>query len=290
MNRVIPLNRAIRRGERMLTVLGLGSAMVFTFLWAGYSEAELVMTDIERRRAPPAPWRDRWANWVKATSRSWPGYNAQVRRELAQVGGSPGRYALQMGIVGALVAVVLGWDLSWWLAPLGFLAGAGIIRAVLHQQYATWVTRVTAQMSDVVVLLKARLQAGETVPQAVRHVTAQLTPPVQIEWQRLVQQLDAGLPLVDAIALFMDQVPERDVAAVMQQIVVYDRESVPADPFGTLAAHLSRMKLLKRDYLVKRASGMITVYTGVAFLVAVVSVLGPTLYGLWVSTVSGMPL
>ena len=161
---------------------------------------------------------------------------------------------------------------------------------MLHQQYATWVTRVTAQMSDVVVLLKARLQAGETVPQAVRHVGTQLTPPVQTQWQRLVQHLDAGVPFSEAIGAFMDQVPERDVAAVMQQLVVYDRESVPAEPFGTLAAHLSRMKLLKRDYLVKRASGMITVYTGVAFLVAVVSVLGPTLYGLWVSTVSGMPL
>jgi pilus assembly protein TadC len=145
-------------------------------------------------------------------------------------------------------------------------------------------------MSDVVVLVKARLQAGETVRQAVRHVAPQLPQPVRTEWQRLVDRLDAGYAFSEAIAALVDQVPDRDVAAVLHQLHVYDRDSVPPDPFGTLAAHLSRMKLVKRDYVVRRATSAITVYTGVAFFVAMVSMLGPTLYGLWVNSVGSMPL
>ncbi|MDA8192735.1 MAG: type II secretion system F family protein [Thermaerobacter sp.] len=273
-----------------MTVILMLSAMIFTFLWAGYSDAELVWGDIQRRRAPPAPWRERMARWVRTGVRDWPGFGPAVRRELARVHGTMPRYVTQVAVTGVIVALVLGWDLSWWLAPAGFLLGAAGVRLVLHQQYTTWIARVTASMSDVVVLLKARLQAGETVRQAIRQVLPQLTDPVRAEWQQLVDDLNAGIALPEALGALMDRVPDRDVMAVLQQLTVYDRESVPADPFGNLAGHLSRMKLLKREYLVRRSSSAITVYTGLAFLVALVSVLAPTLYGLWVNSVGGMPL
>jgi Flp pilus assembly protein TadB len=273
-----------------MAIIAVVSVMVFVFLWTGYSPAELVRQDLERRRAPPVPWRERAAGWVQQAPQTLPGFGPAARRELAQIGLSPGRYGLQMALVGGLVALVLGWDVTPWLAPLGFALGAAGVRYALRWQYESWVAQVTAQMSDVVVLVKARLQAGETVRQAVRHVAPQLPQPVRTEWQRLVDRLDAGYAFSEAIAALVDQVPDRDVAAVLHQLHVYDRDSVPPDPFGTLAAHLSRMKLVKRDYVVRRATSAITVYTGVAFFVAMVSMLGPTLYGLWVNSVGSMPL
>lgn len=273
----------------MLWVLGL-SLMAFVFLWQGYSEVELVSADIDRRRSPPPPWRDRIASWVRTAERQWPGYGPQVRQELAQVGLGPARYLMQMGLVGGLAGIALGWDLNWWVAPMGFVVGSAGVRWALHFRYREWLTQVTAQMGDVVILLKARLQAGETVRQAVRRILPQLSAPARTEWARLVGQLDAGLSLQEALAGFMEQVPDRDVAAVMQQLAVYDRESVPPDPFGNLAAHLSRMKLLKRDYLVKRSTNTITMYTGLAFFMAMIGVLAPALYSLWVTALAGAPL
>lgn len=271
-------------------ILGMVSAMLCAFLWAGYSEAELVLRDVERRRAAVVPRRQRLMGWVRDAPTRLPGFGPDVQRELTRIGWSLTRYVELMVVVGGMLALVFGWDLTFWLAPWGFVIGAGVIRYWVHVQYTTWLTQVVAQMGDVIVLLKARLQAGETVRQAVRHVLPQLPMPVRQDWEHLVEWLDAGIPFGEAIGTLIDQIPDRDVATVLQQLAVYDRDSVPDDPFGTLAAHLSRMKLVKRDYLIRRSTQSITIYTGLAFLTAMVSVAAPVLYSLWINTVGGMPL
>lgn len=258
--------------------------MAFLFLWQGFSEAELAMAEIDQQKRPPERWSTVLKRWVGAASQHWPGYGPTVRHELTQLGRDPAQYALQAIIAGALLGGVFGLDFSIPLAPLGVFLGVGGARFLLHQQYQGWLTQVTAQMGDVVILLKARLQAGETVRQAMRGVTPQVPNPTLVEWKRLIDGLNAGLPLGEVLARFMARVADRDVAAVLQQLAVYDRESVPPDPFGTLTGHLSRMKLLKRDYLVRRSTQSITAYTGLAFFLAMISVLAPLLYGMWTTT------
>ena len=271
-------------------VLGLVSVTVFMFLWQGFSDAGLAMADVARRGHPPKPWRIRIRYVLTGIGQHWPGYSENVRQELAQLGRDPTQYALQAALAAALLALTLGLDWSGWLAPIGLVLGIVGVRFVLHRQYQGWLTQVTGQMGDVAVLLKARLQAGETVPQAVRGVTPQVPNPTRVEWTRMVDGLNARLPLTQVVADFLARVPDRDVAAVLQQLIIYDRESVPPDPFGTLTDHLGRMKDLKREYLVQRSTQSIGLYTGLAFLLATVSVLVPVLYGLWVSTLTQTPL
>lgn len=274
----------------MSTVIGVVAAMLFVFLWQGYSEADLAMAEVDRRQNPPDPWRVRWRRAIGRVGQHWPGYGPAVRHELAQLGRDPVQYFVQAAAAGGLLAVMFGMDFAPILAPLGLVIGIGGVRLVLRQQYQGWLTQVTAQMGDVVILLKARLQAGETVRQALRGVSPQVPNPTLVEWTRMIDRLNAGLPLSEALGYFMERVPDRDVAAVLQQVAVYDRESVPPDPFGTLAAHLSRMKLLKRDYLIRRSTNAITGYTGLAFVLAMVSVLAPVMFGMWSSTLGGTPL
>jgi len=264
--------------------VAIACLMVFLFLWQGFSETELAMAEIDQQKRTSEPWSALLKRWMETASQHWPGYGPVVRHELAQLGRNPAQYALQAIIAGVLLGGVFGLDFSVVLAPVGVFLGVGGARFLLHQQYQGWLTQVTAQMGDVVILLKARLQAGETVRQAMRGVTPQVPDPTAVEWKRLIDGLNAGLPLGEVLSRFMARVADRDVAAVLQQLAVYDRESVPPDPFGTLAGHLSRMKLLKRDYLVRRSTQSITAYTGLAFFLAMISVLAPLLYGMWTTT------
>ena len=264
--------------------IAIVALMGFLFFWQGFSDAELALAEMDRQRHPSSPWRTQWRRWLATATRHWPGYGPAVRHELTQLGREPAQYAMQAILAGGLLALVFGMDFSVVLAPLGLLIGVGGVRWLLHQQYQGWLTQVTAQMGDVVILLKARLQAGETVRQAMRGVTPQVPNPTRVEWTRMIDRLNAGLPLSEVLGRLMDRVPDRDVAAVLQQLAVYDRESVPPDPFGSLSGHLSRMKLLKRDYLVRRSTQSITAYTGLAFFLAMISVLAPVLYGMWTTT------
>ena len=82
----------------------------------------------------------------------------------------------------------------------------------------------------------------------------------------------------------MARVTDHDAAAVLQQLVVYDRESVSPRSVWHLDRAFKPVKLLKRDYLVRRSTQSITAYTGLAFFLAMISVLAPLLYGMGTTT------
>lgn len=267
----------------VLAAIAWGVAAYLT--WA-VSPAAALRQELAARWTPPRPWRARIADALARRG----GLLAAIRHELDATDTDPRAFALRGVGFAAAGALLLGVDAGPALAPVGALLGAAIARLMLARRYRHWLAEVVGALGDLVLLLKARLQAGDTVEQAVVAVAPHLPGALRVEWARLVARRQSHVPLADALWAFADRVYDRDAAAVIAQLVHYDRASVPADPFGALAGHLARIQLLRRDYLVRRATSTITVYAGLALFAALVAALGPALYLLWVNSVSGIPL
>jgi hypothetical protein len=268
---------------------GIVAAVAFgtAAYWAwGIPPGEALRRELTARYDPPPPLGARIAAAVARRGGLWD----TLRHECETTDTALRAWALRAGLFAAAGALLMGIDGGPALAPVGAVAGALVARLLLARRYRRWLTEVVGALSDLVLLLKARLQAGDTVEQAVVAVAPHLPGALRVEWARLVARRQSHVPLADALWAFADRVYDRDAAAVIAQLVHYDRASVPADPFGALAGHLARIQLLRRDYLVRRATSTITVYAGLALFAALVAALSPALYLLWVNSVSGIPL
>jgi len=256
---------------------------------AGVPEGEALRAEVRQRLAPPKPWRARLAEvWLAAPGRF---IGAGTRRELEATGTPVAAYASRLGLFAGFGALAFGLDFrSPFMAVLGGAAGAGVARWMLRRRWAGWRTELIAASVDLTLFLKARLQSGETVEQAVRGVRRHLKGALRVEWDRMLAMREAGAPLREGLYALGDLVGDRDFVAVLHQLALYEAEAVPPDPFGTLAPHLARMQALRREYLVRRSSSSITVLAGVAMLTALVSAVGPALYLLWVQSLSNIPL
>lgn len=269
-----------------VAVLAAGAVASFVYL-LGISPGEAAAQSAWDRVHPGRPWRERGLAWFSGARRRWPGFGPQVHRELEALAMDPTRYLQQMAGLAAVGAVIVGIDIHWWLAPLGFLVGAALMRYYVQWRYHQWLQRCVGQVGDLVTLLKARLQAGDTVIKAMRGVTLQLMDPFAREWQRAMDALESGQSLTDVLDDLKMRLPDRDISAVLTQLIVYDRDSVPPEPFGTMAGHLARMKLLKRDYLMRQATGSLSLYEGLAFMGALIAAGVPLIVVFWLQHVAG---
>lgn len=256
-----------------------------TYFWSiPVSAAEATSVRVHLR--PRGPWKNRVLAWLHKTRYHLPGYGAAVRLELDVLQQPPLRYLQEMAGFSGGTAILLGVDVSSWAIPFGLVAGIAMARLYLKWRYQRWLQLCTTQVGELVTLLKARMQAGDTVTRSMVAVAPQLMPPLANEWQRALSALQSGQSLFDVLAECKRRMPDRDIAAVLSQLVIYDRDSIPNDPFGTLAGHLTRMKLLKREYAVRRATGGLTLFEGLAFLGAVLSVGIPLAYLFWTHSLS----
>lgn len=271
---------------RLWTVLAALAWASFTY-FLGVSPGEAAVQSARDRVHPALPWRERGRRWMDQTRSRWPGYGPQVQHELDALGIVPARYLQELAFFGGLGALIIGVDVSWWLLPVGLIVGAAGTRFYLQWRYQHWLQRCVGQVGDLVTLLKARMQAGDTVVKAMAGVTPQLMAPLAQSWQRGLDALQSGQSLFDVMTGMKQRLPDRDITAVLNQLVIYDRDSVPQDPFGTLSGHLARMKLLKRDYLIRQATGSLSLFEGAAFMGALLSVGVPLVYLFWTHTLSG---
>lgn len=274
----------------MAPVMMVAALAVTIFVYfLGVTPTEVAARSAWERVFPRRPWHARSLSWIGDHRGRWPGLGPQVLLEIEVVGLTPARYVAQALVFAGFWTAAGAFDVSWWVAPIGALLGLGIRRYFLHRRYTEWLRRCAGQVSDVLTLLKARLQAGETVIPAMLGVRGLLRDPLGSEWQHVLDALASGLSLKDALMTLKRRLPDADIAAVLTQLLVYDRDGVPKDPFGTLAGHLANMRLLKRDYMVRRAIGHIALYEGLAFLGAAISIGVPMAYLFWIhSFLSGV--
>ena len=116
-------------------------------------------------------------------------------------------------------------------------------------------------------MLSNGASAGLSMQQAVRMASRELADPAGAELKRVVEEIQVGRPVEDALEALRDRLPSREVAVLMTTIAIQQRaggDTVRA--LGELAATLEARKDLRREIK--------TLLSGVVFTSYVVAGIG----------------
>ena len=116
-------------------------------------------------------------------------------------------------------------------------------------------------------MLSNGTSAGLSMQQAVRMASRELADPAGAELRRVVEEIQVGRPVEDALEALRERLPSREVAVLMTTIVIQQRaggDTVRA--LGELAATLDARKDLRRE--------ITTLLSGVVFTSYIVAGIG----------------
>ena len=131
-------------------------------------------------------------------------------------------------------------DLASWLLPLcvggiatmvsgaivGLAAGGGVVvgRAVRRRRRLRAAhARRDEQLADAIGAVVSALRAGMSLPQAIAYAANEAPPPLGDELTALVDEVDVGVPLGDAIAAWGERVGTDDVRLVAATMDLHRR-------------------------------------------------------------------
>ena len=195
-------------------------------------------------------------------------------QRLASWLGGAGVKLLPAELIGVLIAAsVLGFVLlSLLFAPvlaaiLAVGASVGIARALIERRRGSRRDAFVAQLPEVARMLSNGTSAGLSMQQAVRMASRELADPAGAELRRVVEEIQVGRPVEDALEALRERLPSREVAVLMTTIVIQQRaggDTVRA--LGELAATLDARKDLRRE--------ITTLLSGVVFTSYIVAGIG----------------
>ena len=176
---------------------------------------------------------------------------------------------LGLVIAGALAAFVV---FSFLFAPLISLiaAAAGAIlvsRGLIERRRGNRRDAFVAQLPEVARMLSNGAAAGLSMQQALRMASRELADPAGAELKRVIEEIQVGRGVEDALEALADRLPSREVAVLMTTIAIQQRaggDTVRA--LGELASTLDARKDLRREIK--------TLLSGVVFTSYVVAGIG----------------
>jgi tight adherence protein B len=124
---------------------------------------------------------------------------------------------------GALGAVV-GWALA---SIIGAVVG-GVVGALAARWYAARSARVPPvvaeeRFADAVTSVSAAVRSGASLPQALAYAAGEAEPPVRADLERLVADLDVGVPAGRALERWRQASPGPDVDLVVGALELHRR-------------------------------------------------------------------
>jgi tight adherence protein B len=148
--------------------------------------------------------------------------------------------------VGTLILVNL---FATWLA-LVLAVGGSVLAA------RTWIERrrgsrrdaFVAQLPEVARMLSNGASAGLSIPQAVRLASRELADPAGAELKRVIEEMQVGRTIEDALEALRLRLPSREVSVLMTTIIIQQRgggDTVAA--LAELAGTLEARKDLRRE-------------------------------------------
>ena len=194
-----------------------------------------------------------WVN-VQVEKSSW---GEGIAKNLAQadIKLKPGEYAALIVILvislGALAYFIGGQDL--------ISAGIGIIIALIlpgfyiKRQKGQRLQKFNEQLPDMLNLMVNGLRAGYSTVQAMEAVSKELPPPISVEFRRLVQEMQIGIPMEQALDNLYRRIPSEDLDLIIAAI------NVQREVGGNLAEILDTISYTIRERV--RIKGEIRVLT-----------------------------
>lgn len=194
-----------------------------------------------------------WVN-VQVEKSSW---GEGIAKNLAQadIKLKPGEYAALIVILiislGALAYFIGGKDI--------ISAGIGIIIALIlpgfyiRRKKGQRLQKFNEQLPDMLNLMVNGLRAGYSTVQAMEAVSKELPPPISVEFRRLVQEMQIGIPMEQALDNLYRRIPSEDLDLIIAAI------NVQREVGGNLAEILDTISYTIRERV--RIKGEIRVLT-----------------------------
>jgi tight adherence protein B len=228
-----------------------------------YLEDEAAMTaEAEEERATPVT--DLLNDILTGTS-----YGGGLSRELAQADLKlkPAEYVIVMFLSAVLVGLIT-WFISGGARTLtdpladpiaviigmvGAVFGFFIPRLYVRRQKSKRLNNFNDQLADMLNLMVNGLRAGYSTMQAMEAVSKEMPPPISDEFRRVVQEMQLGLPMDEALENLLRRINSDDLDLVITAI------NVQREVGGNLAEILDTISYTIRERV--RIKGEIRVLT-----------------------------
>ena len=169
---------------------------------------------------------------------------------------------LALHLLLALGLAVVGWVLGGLILAIIFgVAALFMPRAYVRYLQAKRLRTFDNQLGDMLNLVVNGLRAGYSSMQALESVSRELPPPISVEFHRVVQEIQLGLPQEAALANLTRRVPSADLDFVVTAI------NVQREVGGNLAeildniSHTIRERVrIKGEIATLTAQGQITAW------------------------------
>ena len=176
-----------------------------------------------------------------------------------------------VGLVAAASAVgflIFSNLLAPFLALIVAVGGSvAVARAIIERRRGNRRDLFVGQLPEIARMLSNGTAAGLSMPQAVRMASRELADPAGAELRRVVEEMQVGRPVEDALEALRERLPSREVAVLMSTVAIQQRaggDTVRA--LSELAQTLETRKELRRE--------IVTLLSGVVYTSYVVAAMG----------------
>lgn len=143
-------------------------------------------------------------------------------------------------IGGAIVAGLLG-GFHWVSFAIGGVVGLGAPRYYVKRQQRKRLNRFNDQLSDMLNLMVSGLRAGYSPMQAMEAVSKELPEPISEEFRRVVQEMQIGITMEQALDNLLRRIPSDDLDFVATAV------NVQREVGGNLAEILDTISFTIRE-------------------------------------------
>ena len=154
----------------------------------------------------------------------------------------PAEYIAVM-VISIIAFGVIGFIISSSLifAVLGMILGAFVPRMYIKRQEKSRLKKFDNQLSDMLNLMVNGLRAGFSTLQAMEAVSRELPPPINDEFHRVVQEMQLGIMMEDALDHLLRRINSEDLDLVITAI------NVQREVGGNLAEILDSISFTIRE-------------------------------------------
>lgn len=251
----------------LLTVIYFGGGLAFLLLLIGVivsvtSERAFVEERIGRYiegEQVPRPKGEKSAfvrEWVDSrVERTSVGGNIAKELARADLKLKPVEY-MGLIVVSGFGVALIGWFFgggSPVFAAVGFVLGMLLPRFYVKRQQSQRLIRFSEQLPDMLNLMVNSLRAGYSTSQAMEAVSKELPPPICDEFRRVVQEMQLGVTMAQALDNLLRRIPSDDLDLMISAM------NVQREVGGNLAEILDTISYTIRERV--RIKGEIRVLT-----------------------------
>jgi tight adherence protein B len=184
-------------------------------------------------------------------------YGDRIARDLAR---ADLKFKVAEYIVLIMLCVALGGALLWFLGnrhPISFLigavAGGAAPRLYVKFQQNTRLRKFNDQLPDMLNLMVNGLRAGYSTNMALEAISKELPAPISDEFRRVVQEMQIGISMENALENLLRRIPSEDLDFVVTAI------NVQREVGGNLSEILDNISFTIRERI--RIKGEVRVLT-----------------------------